>query len=459
MDQGSFRDPDGFVYFRDNEVFRCISSTGIAGYRDAREHGIYERLWTDQLLIKHREIETAEHALPGSCACLSYGERLPMISYPWEWPVSMLLDAGLMHLDIMQKLEGTGFWLRDASALNVQFDGERLVFIDTLSVGRRVADLPWVGYRQFCSHFVAPLSTAKYNGAGVLGLWRHYMDGFPLDLTKSLLPMRARLRPGLLIHLFLHAAFQGASRTAKRSANAPRKFSNQALHGLVVSLRSTLAALAHKPRASLWREYREHRSYTVQTALAKAAFVQASIEKLKPKIVWDLGANTGEYSLIAAKSGAFVVSLDGDPECTEALYQQTIARGRPGVLPLTMDLGNPSPDMGWALSERASLQARGPADLVMALALVHHLVFVNCVPLEKIARWLANLGRYLLIEYIPRSDPMTEQLISAFRQGAHPYNLELFRSSFFNWFTPLEESKLDNGRILFLCESRNLQNQ
>ncbi|MCK4785237.1 MAG: hypothetical protein KAV87_15920, partial [Desulfobacteraceae bacterium] len=197
---GSFRDPSGRVFSKDGNIYRSIFEPGTKDFRAARDAGIYNNLIEAELLLPYEEVDKHEFAPEGTVYCLNH-PRLPMISYPWEWSFSMLKEAALIHLDVMEKLIPLGFWLRDASAFNVQYDGNRLRLIDTLSVGRRVPDSPWVGYRQFCSHFLAPLSTAAYRDIRTLSLWRNYIDGYPLDLATKMLPLWRRYRPGLFMHL------------------------------------------------------------------------------------------------------------------------------------------------------------------------------------------------------------------------------------------------------------------
>jgi len=185
-DSGSFRDPSGHVFSRDGQIYRSVFAAGVKDFEAARDEGIYDNLIDAGLLIPHEEIE--EKDLPyGTVYCLRH-PRLPMISYPWEWPFSFLKDAALLHLDIMERLVPEGFWLRDASAFNVQSNGKALCLIDTLSIGIRVPHSPWIAYKQFCSHFLAPLVLAAYGDVRTLSLWRAYIDGYPLDMVVKMIP-------------------------------------------------------------------------------------------------------------------------------------------------------------------------------------------------------------------------------------------------------------------------------
>jgi len=350
-----------------------------------------------------------------------------------------------------------GFWLRDASAFNVQYDGNRLRLIDTLSIGHRIAESPWVAYGQLCSHFLAPLVMAAYRDIRTLSVWRNYIDGYPLDLATKMLPFWRRYRPGLFMHLTLHARFQDAADRKEdigkaKSAKKP-KVNDRGLIGLVRSLQRTVGSIKWKRSSRIWEEYGEIRAYQAEDVSRKSEYVDRVVRRLQPNMVWDLGGNTGEFSFIAASEGAFVVSIDGDPACTEYLYQKISgANGTKRILPLTMDLANPSPGLGWDGNERSSLRDRGPADLLLALALIHHLVFSCCVPLSLIAEWFAGLANHVLVEFIPPSDPMVQKLLRNRGDEHLPYNLEVFNSSFGKSFEFIDKTLLPNGRTLFLCK-------
>ena len=452
---GSFRDPSGQIFTQDGRIYRTVFGMGADAFVAARSAGIHDKLIREGLLIAHEETDIPNSAPEGTVHCLRH-PRLPMVSYPWEWPFSMLKEAALIHLEAMEALIPLGFWLRDASAFNVQFDGDGLRLIDTLSIGRRVPNSPWVAYGQFCAHFLAPLTLAAYGDIRTLSLWRNHMDGFPLDLVTKFLPFWRRYRPGIFMHLLLHARAQG---TANRKENIVEttsvkntKVSDRGLIGIVRSLHKTIRNIKWKHKSEIWEAYGDIRPYQNEDAAKKSDYVDKMVERLQPKVVWDLGANTGEFSLIAASHGPFVVSIDGDPACTDQLYRKvsTMTKLR-GILPLTMDLTNPSPGLGWRCRERLSLEERGPADLVLALPLVHHLVFSCCIPLSLIAEWFGSLGNHLLVEFVPPSSPMVKKLLENRGEEHLPYNLDAFRSAFNKIFDFVDQTELPNGRMLFLC--------
>jgi len=459
IDCGSFRDPAGQVFTRDGQIFRSIFAPGVADYQAARDSGVLRQLIESGALLPSEEVPVDDRMPSGTALCLHH-PRLPMISYPWEWSFSMLKEAALLQLEIMEQLLPHRLWLRDASAFNIQHDGRKLRLIDTLSVGRTQPESPWVAYGQFCSHFLAPLALAAYCDIRTLALWRQYINGYPLDLAARLLPKGKRYRPRLFWHLTLHSRFQESAdrmeNKGKQSAGTRTwNVSPNGLLGIVRSLRHTIADIHWKRFSRVWEDYGKIRTYNDEAVSRKSEYVASTVRRTGAKTVWDLGANTGEFSLIAAAQGAFVVSIDGDPACTENLYLHTSRSGSAkNILPLTMDLTNPSPGTGWAGEERMSLDSRGPADLILALALIHHLVLTGSIPLPKVAEWFHRLASYALVEFVPPDDPMVRRLLSRRGEDHLPYNESAFRSAFTPYFSTEDRCPLPNGRTLFLFRKR-----
>jgi hypothetical protein len=287
---GSFRDPSGHVFSRDGKIYRSIFEPGVKDFEATRDAGIYDKLIEDKLLLYHEEVDIGDLAPDGTVYCLTH-PRLPMVSYPWEWPFSMLKEAALLHLDAMEILVAKGFWLRDASAFNVQYDGNRMRLIDTLSIGLRVPDSPWVAYKQFCSHFLAPLAMAAYCDIRTLSLWRNYIDGYPLDLATKMLPFWRLYRPGLFMHLTLHARFQDVSDRkediGKAKLDKKPKVSDRGLIGLIRSLHRTIEGIKWKRFSKIWEKYGEIRTYEAEDVAQKSEYVDRVVQRLQPNMVWD----------------------------------------------------------------------------------------------------------------------------------------------------------------------------
>ncbi|HUT32491.1 MAG TPA: SAM-dependent methyltransferase [Planctomycetota bacterium] len=441
---GSFRDPDGSVYFAGGVCYRQINPSGRASYEALMGSGLYAALAGKGLLIPHEEVGL-EHARTEGAYKVIRPEPLPFVSYPYEWCFSQLKDAALLTLRVQNLALDHGLILKDASAYNVQFLGGRPVFIDTLSFDPCEQGAPWVAYRQFCQHFLAPLALMHYVDVRLGQLLRTNIDGVPLDLAAAMLPRRTRLRPSLLMHIHLHARCQ--ARYADRAARVRgRRVSRLGLLGLVDSLQGAIRRLRWRPQGTEWGEYYRETNYSDRAAEHKAELVARYLDALGPRTVWDLGANTGRFSRLAADKGVFTLAFDVDPACVETAYRDARERGAASLLPLLLDLRNPSPGIGWSNAERASLADRGPADAAMALALLHHLAISNNVPLDRIAAWLATVARALIIEFVPKSDSQVQRLLAT-REDVFPdYDREHFEAAFRERFQivraePLRESE------------------
>lgn len=454
--EGSFRDPSGFVYTRDGTLYRQVNQAFREPFEAFLASGLYDELAEADLLIPHRA-ERLALAASGEAYAVLAPERLGFISYPYEWCFGQLRDAALLTLELQERSLRRGFTLRDASSYNVQFRNGRPIFIDTLSFEPWEAGRPWAAYKQFCEHFLVPLALMARRDIRCGALLRNYLEGIPLDLGSRLLPPRTWLRPGLLLHLHLHATAQGRYAGASVGTRARgRSMSRDAMLGLVGSLRRTTEQLDWLPVGTQWAEYVTDNTYTVAASEAKRETVMRWLRGVEARIVWDLGANTGEYSRAAREVAPTVVAFDLDPAAVERNYRVVRADHQIGLLPLLLDLTNPSPAQGWDHRERLSLEQRGPADVALALALVHHLAIGHNLPLERIARTLARLGRWLVIEFVPKTDSQVKRLLRN-RPDIFPgYTRDGFEESFRRHFT-IEEVEIlpESERELYLmrrCE-------
>ncbi len=381
-------------------------------------------------------------------------ERVPFISYPYEWSFSQLKDAALATLSIQKRAMKLDMSLKDASAYNIQFVRGKATLIDTLSFEIYKEGEPWVAYKQFCQHFLAPLALMAYRDVRLSQLLRVYIDGVPLDLASELLPAKTKLNFGLLTHIHIHA---GAQKKYSDKVVAPRKggMNKQALIGLIESLESTIKKLTWKPAGTEWGDYYDNTNYTNSAFEHKKQLVREwSVEK-KPTLVWDLGGNTGIFSREAASSGAFTISFDIDPAAVEQNYRTVKTKKEQNVLPLVLDLTNPSPALGWDNSERDSFGARGPVDMALALAVIHHLAISNNVPLPQLADFFFARCKWLVIEFVPKSDSQVQKLLTS-REDIFPaYTREGFEAAFSARFTIHKSELIRNSeRTLYLMEVR-----
>jgi len=451
---GSFRDPSGYVFEYDGQIYRQVNQTYRADYDFLSTSGLYDALCRSEWLVPHEEVEVPS-PFPDQRYRVIKPERVPLVSYPYEWCFGQLKDAALLTLRIQRRALDFGMSLKDASAYNVQFFGSRPVFIDTLSFERREREEPWPAYRQFCQHFLAPLVLVGRLDGRLGQLFRVFLDGVPLDTASKILGGRGWFRFGTLTHIHLHArTIRKHSRTHEHSGpQRTRTVSTANLGAMIDNLMAVVRRIEWKPRDSEWAGYYDDTNYSTVAEDHKAELVSRFIDSVRPATVWDFGANTGRYTRLAASVATNIAAFDVDPAAVDANYARCRADDDPKLLPLVLDLTNPSPGLGWAGTERMSVVERGPADLVMALALVHHLTIANNVPLDRVADFLARTCRWLIVEFVPKSDSQVRRLLASRRDIFDSYTPEGFESAFRRRFSILEKTPIaESERALYLMQ-------
>jgi len=457
-DPGSYRDPSGFVYSRDGVLYRQINESFGDRWRDLVESGVLADLQAQTILVAHEAAPIEAAAEPATAVAVIRPEPIPTISYPYEWSFGMLKDAALLTLEAQLAVSERGFTLRDATAYNVQFLRGRPILIDTLSFERAEQGAPWIAYRQFCEQFLAPLALMAQRDVRLGLMLREHVDGIPLDLAARLLPGRTRWNLGLGAHIHAHAraqrryagkAGEAAAETKKATMSPMRQ------QALLDSLRRTIEKLDWTPEGTEWADYADNTSYGEAGTAAKDELVGRFLADAGGVRVWDLGANTGRFSRIAASLGGDVVAWDIDPAAVERNYRQVRRDGEERILPLVLDLANPSPGLGWANEERKSVVERANADVVLALALVHHLAIGRNIRLAMIAELLARLAPQVIIEFVPDTDPMAQQLLAG-RDDVRPsLTIEGFRAIFERAFEIVQDLAIeDSARRLLLMRRR-----
>ena len=448
---GSFRDPSGFLFHQDGVLLRQINLRYKDHYDGLMQSGLYDELVKGQLLIPHEEIELKGRSIEPVYKIIK-PELIPFISFPYEWSFSQLKHAALLTLEIQQRALAHGLCLKDSSAYNIQFRYGKPVLIDTLSFERYREGEPWVAYRQFCQHFLAPLALMSYTDVRLNQLFRIYIDGVPLDLASILLPFSTHLRFSLLLHIHLHAKSQ--RRFAGKSVKVRKNSVNRnALLGIIENLKGAVNSLTWKPKGTEWADYYEDTNYSSESLDHKKRIVADFIEKTGPACVWDLGANVGMFSRIASEKNVPVISWDIDPAAVEKHYLDCVSRGERRILPLVLDLTNPSPGIGWHNEERESLYKRGPVDAGLALALIHHLAISNNVPFRDIAGFFRPICRTLIIEFVPKSDTQVQRLLATREDIFDDYTQRAFEHEFGNYFTIREAAPIQGSeRTLYLMQ-------
>ena len=447
----SFRDPSGFLFMRDGILYRQVNQHYQADYDKLMQSGLYDSLVKAGLLVPHQEVDI-EPAEPKSCYKIIQPELLPFISYPYEWSFSQLKDAALTTLAIQKKAFELGMALKDATAYNIQFYNGRSTLIDTLSFETYQEGKPWFAYRQFCQHFLGPLALMSKTDVRLSQLLRVYIDGIPLDLVSSLLPGRTRLSPSMAMHIHVHASAQKRYADKTIDKDKQRQMGRNSYIGIIESLETAVRKLDWQPEGE-WTEYYNDTNYTNAADQHKAEIIKGYLAEINPQSVWDLGGNTGRFSRLASDQGIFTLSCDIDAGAVERNYLETKAKKEKNILPLVMDLTNPSSGLGWHHQERDSLVVRGPADALFALALIHHLAIGNNVPLPQIADFFSQLGQWLIIEFVPKSDSQVKRLLAT-REDIFPdYTPAGFEKAFSPYFNiTKQESIQDSERVLYLME-------
>lgn len=450
--EASFRDSDGFIFEEEGKILRQVNNSYKADYDQLISSGLYKELVNNRLLTAHKEI-SLDHAFSAEAYKILEPLKIDFISYPYEWCFSQLKEAALLTLKLQSIALKFGMSLKDASAFNIQFVNGEPQLIDILSFELLVPK-PWVAYRQFCQHFLGPLVLMSKIDPGLNRLLSIYLDGVPIDLTAKLLPFISKFYPSIFIHIQLHSLMKEKKSGSKKQIKPGPTFSKRSLTGLIDSLTSAIESLKLPKNNSFWSSYvPSSDSYTPSAFKYKEKIISDFFIQTKAKKVWDLGSNTGHFSRLVSKLGADVYSFDADPLSVEKNYQLSLGKNR--ILQLVLDLTNPSPDLGWSGKERKSIIERGPADTILALALIHHLVIGSNIPLEKVAEFLSGLCCYLIIEFVPKTDPQVIEMLRLREDIFVNYNEGGFEKAFGNFFKIIKKTKIRGSlRSMYLMKTK-----
>ena len=452
----SFRDPSGFLFSRQGVVYRQVNKHYQENYRLLVDSGLYAALTQKGLLLPHQEVDQAPPEPDNACMVIC-PQQLDFISYPYEWSFSQLKDAALTTLAIQKHALEYRMWLKDSSAYNIQFIDGKPILIDTLSFEEYPEGSPWVAYRQFCQHFLSPLALVSYCDVRLSQLLRIYIDGIPLDLTSKLLPARSWLSGAMILHVHLHSSSQlRYANQAIDKASVNRKMTKVQLLGLIDSLEIGVKKLHWAEHRTEWANYYEEADHYSKKAIEhKKEIVNSFLDRVTPKSVWDLGANAGLFSRLASDRGIPTLAFDIDPGAVEQNYLQTVHLKEKNLLPLVLDLTNPSPALGWNCIERMSLVERGPVDVVFALALIHHLAISNNVPFDLLASFFSTIGKWLVVEFIPKSDPQVKLLLTSRKDIFSDYQENEFEEVFSKEFEIVDSIPIDETqRKMYLMKRR-----
>lgn len=464
---GSFRDPVNRVYETNtdgngqNRVLRGVNQLALDNFKELSQQAFFRKLEKNGLIVPTRILDNDD---PEAAAILRKGwsgvlehDAVQVITYPYEWTFSMLKDAALLQLHILEQSLENGWTLKDATPYNVQFVGPRAVFIDLPSFEPWIEGEPWVGYRQFCAMFLTPLLLRSHLGIDHLSILRSNLDGLPATEAIKYFRGLTRLKKGVLSHVALAARVENSIASKERDAapakkRTPRKQSVAMVVGLVQSLTRLIVKLKSDVEHTDWSRYDKTHSYVDEEFEAKKAFVEKHASAKKRNLIWDIGCNTGTFSKICSPHCNFVVSLDGDHDAVEQLYNREKAIGNSNLTPMVMNLANISPGQGWAGTERKALDARTSPDLVLCLALIHHIRLSANIPNALFLKWLRSLNSDVVLEFVTREDEMVIKLLTNKKEQYEDYDLPQFIEECARFFNIEDRVPLKNGKreIFFL---------
>lgn len=459
-DSGSYRDPSGHIYEVDGRILRTVAERAREDYEAVRDAGIFRKYADKGWLIEAGEVplESLGAPLPDVAYVLEH-PRLHFVSYPYEWCFAALKDAALLHLDLQLELLNEGFTLSDASAYNVQFRGPRPVFIDTLSLRRYHQGEFWLGHRQFCEQFLNPLLLRALVGVTHNNWYRGNLEGIGTADLARVLPLRSRLSLNVITQVLLQARLE--ANAIKKPGEAigrlhGRSLSTNAYKGLLSQMRRWIAKLRPADTGqTIWQNYAKNHTYSDDEAGEKRGFIASFVNGVNPRLLWDIGCNTGDYSSVALESGVEnVVGFDFDHRAVEIAYARAKDQNL-NLLPLWLDAANPSPSQGWRGLERKSLADRAKPDAIIALAFEHHLAIGRNIPLDQVVEWLVSLAPTGVIEFVQKSDPTVQQMLALRADIFDLYEEDAFKAALADRARIIEiKSTSAHGRRLYWFDRR-----
>ena len=450
FDLGSFRDRSARVFDSAGQIYRALTSDAFSAWKQVSNEPFFQRRMAAGQIVQTDELtldERLRFSFPAEIAGVLKHERIPFISYPYEWPFAMLRKAALLHLEILADAVRAGVMLKDASPYNVQFRGTQPVFIDIGSFIPLVPGEPWLAYRQFCELLLFPLLLQAYRGVDFHGPLRAQLEGIPAKQFLQWMRWRDIFRPGVFTNAWLHATLE--RNTQETSASTVRDlqasgFQSQLIEQMLKKLTGIVERLKWVPERTQWAQYDNSLPHVADDARTKGEFVRQVCELKFHHLIWDLGCNDGRYSLIASNHASTVVAMDQDHGCIERLFT-SLEKKCHNILPLRIDLANQSPGQGWRGRERTRLEERGRPDLVLCLGLIHHLVLAANVPLAEVVNWLASLGGEVILEFPTKKDAMVRALLRNKRDQYDDYSQDHLERQLEQYFDVSRRIVLPSG--------------
>jgi hypothetical protein len=452
VEPASFRDPEATVFTQGGRVFRGLSAEAAGVHQAATDAGLLGELVDRGWLIEHWDSSLPDGVPVGVPAELIIEARaVPVVSYPYEWSFSMLRDAALLTLDVTEACFRAGFQMKDASAYNVLFDGGRPMMIDLTSFDRGF-DGAWTPYGQFCDHFLAPLLLEAHLGVPFQPYLRGRLSGIPVTELAGMFPGRRRFKPGVFSHIYLRSRIENKARhldTEDRTElRSGMKLPVEAVIRSVQKMRGLVESLTPSS-TSVWSEYENEHSYGDSQRAIKEQFVDSTAETLAGNLAWDVGANTGAFSEILAKHFKSVVALDHDAGAVDAMYRRLRDTADSRIVPLVLDVADPSPDRGWRGKERRTLLNRATPAFATWLAVIHHICLAGEVPVAGFLDLVADTSPDSIVEFVGPDDPMSRRLMATRKVPRPDYSRGSFLAAAEQRFTVVASTAVSPTRDLF----------
>lgn len=457
----SYKDTAARVFQKDGLYYRYIFKEYQAEYNHLMQSGLYAKLQAKGLIIAHEEMQNdSELAYK-----LLYPSQISFQSYPFEWSYTQWRKVIIAYIQINQIALAHGMILKDASPYNFYLTKGKAVLLDTSSFSFFKEGEPWIAYRQFCSELLSPIALMHYNGQKWSRITRTHLRGLPLNFVSKQLPLKSWFNSTAFIHIHLHSKYanaQGDTAKAKQQLagekNYNRKgFSTEKLQSLIGMLLCTVEKWT-KPYQfeKHWSEYYEQDIESEKYLTNKEQIVKGWLEKLHPNSVLDMGANTGKFSFIAAAYTQRVIALESDDICVDMMEAQIKKEKLVNVNALMQELAETTPNLGVDEKEMASIFTRAKSEMVMALALEHHLHINSQMSFTQIAEMFSLFStRYLITEFVPASDSKVQLLIKDRNKDLSAYTLAAFQNALSKYFTIIEQTNLvGSDRQLILLEKK-----
>jgi hypothetical protein len=452
--QASFRDPSGYMFHDGDTLRRAINPIYFKQYKALKDSGFFKTLIKKGLLISHEETTVSEQQI------VITPEPIPFITNPYEWSFEQYKHAALLTLKIHKYALSKGFSLKDASAYNVTFHKGKPVFIDTLSFDFYKDNTPWRAYKQFITHFFGPLVLASYHGTEIFKILQTHIDGIPVKLISSLLPVKTKLSSTLFTNIHLLAKMESKHSQDYKVETKIAKLSRKAQNNIIDNLFDFIKKLAIKEETE-WGDYYDKTNYNDAAFQGKKTLIENWVTALNPQKLIDVGGNDGTFARTVVNKVPHVIVTDIDSNAVAYNYKQVQQNNETNMLPFVCDVLQPAPGIGLNNTERNSLIERlqhYSPDVTMALAIIHHITLSGNVPFERSAQFFAAFSKHLVIEFPTREDSWVESLLLRKREFINHfdfYSQVVCEAGYQEYFT-IEKKEIVPGtkRVLYLLKNK-----